>query len=182
MTERQLTAFEHILLGMICMEPSSGYDLKRIFAATPMGVYQPSSGALYPALRRLEDRGLVRPQAPADESARQRRVYGPTEAGHEAHLGWLQTPVEAANVPRDLGLHLVRFVMMEHEVPPAAVLGFLRSLEAALAAFTAELERHMAAGDPGQRHPGLAVEHGLAVHQASLRWVRDTIAQLGTAS
>ena len=57
MTGRQLTTFEHILLGLICLSPSSGYDLKRIFAATPMGIYQPSSGALYPALRRLEQRG-----------------------------------------------------------------------------------------------------------------------------
>lgn len=37
--------------------PSSGYDLKRIFATTPVGLYQPSSGTLYPALRRLEQRG-----------------------------------------------------------------------------------------------------------------------------
>ena len=81
MAGRQLTTFEHILLGLICLAPSSGYDLKRIFAATPMGVYQPSSGALYPALRRLELRGLVQAQAPASrdgQSARHRRVYEPT--------------------------------------------------------------------------------------------------------
>ena len=68
MAGRQLTSFEHILLGMICRRRSSGYDLKRIFAATPMGVYQPSSGALYPALRRLERKGLVRAQARAGGS------------------------------------------------------------------------------------------------------------------
>ena len=62
MAARQLTQFEHILLGLICQSPSSGYDLKRMFAVTPMGVYQPSSGALYPALRRLELKGLVRAQ------------------------------------------------------------------------------------------------------------------------
>ena len=50
MAGRQLTSFEQILLGLICTSPSSGYDLKRVFA-TPMGVYQPSSGTLYPALR-----------------------------------------------------------------------------------------------------------------------------------
>jgi DNA-binding PadR family transcriptional regulator len=47
MTGRQLTAFEHILLGLISTAPASGYDLKRIFAATPMGIYQPSSGTLH---------------------------------------------------------------------------------------------------------------------------------------
>ena len=82
MTGRLLTPFEHILLGLICTEPSSGYDLKRIFAVTPMGIYQPSSGTLYPALRRLEQKGLVEAQAPSGQggqSARRRRVYEPTQ-------------------------------------------------------------------------------------------------------
>src|SRR5215831_3906448 len=156
MTGRQLTVFEHILLGLVCTAPSSGYDLKRIFAATPMGVYQPSSGALYPALRRLELRALVQAQAPSGpggQSARHRRVYEPTQTGRAAHASWLRAPVEPATVPRDLGLHLMRFVMMEHLLPRQEVLGFLRSLADALAAFTGQLERYMAAADLGARHP-----------------------------
>jgi DNA-binding PadR family transcriptional regulator len=184
MAEGQLTSFEHILLGMICMEPSSGYDLKRIFAATPMGVYQPSSGALYPALRRLELKGLIRVQDPSgrtDKSARHRRVYEPAQAGRAAHASWLRTPVEPATVSRDLGLHLMRFVMMENMIPRAEVLEFLQNLTDALAAFTAELERYPAVTDPDHRHPALALDHGLAVSRASLRWAEDTIAALSAA-
>src|ERR1700683_1217217 len=59
MAADQLTSFEHVLIGLICLSPSSGYDLKRIFAATPMGIYQPSSGMLYPAPRRLEQKGRI---------------------------------------------------------------------------------------------------------------------------
>ena len=72
MAGRQLTSFEHILLGLICAAPSSGYDLKRIFATTPMGVYQPSSGALYPALHRLELGGLVLAQTSFSRAAQAR--------------------------------------------------------------------------------------------------------------
>lgn len=184
MTGRQLTSFEHILLGLICTAPSSGYDLKRIFAATPMGVYQPSSGALYPALRRLERSGLVRAQTssgPAGEPARRRRVYEPTQTGQAAHLSWLRIPVEPATVSRDLGLQLMRFVMMEHLFPRDEVLKFLQNLADALAAFTADLERHTADIDLNARHPGLALDHGLAVHRASLRWAEQTIAALSAA-
>ncbi|MDX6393360.1 MAG: hypothetical protein QOJ73_4423 [Streptosporangiaceae bacterium] len=184
MAGRQLTSFEHILLGLICTAPSSGYDLKRIFAATPMGVYQPSSGALYPALRRLERSGLVRAQTssgPAGEPARRRRVYEPTQTGQAAHLSWLRIPVEPATVSRDLGLQLMRFVMMEHLFPRDEVLKFLQNLADALAAFTADLERHTADTDPNARHPGLALDHGLAVHRASLRWAEQTIAALSAA-
>jgi DNA-binding PadR family transcriptional regulator len=184
MAGRQLTSFEHILLGLIRMAPSSGYDLKRIFAATPMGIYQPSSGALYPALRRLERQGLVRAQAPAsqgDGSARRRRVYEPTETGRAAHASWLRSPVEPATVARDLGLHLMRFVMMEHLLPREEVVAFLQSLADALAAFTAQLERYTAAAGISDRHPRLALDHGLAVHRASLRWAEHTIAALSAA-
>jgi DNA-binding PadR family transcriptional regulator len=182
MAGHQLTSFEHVLLGLICLSPSSGYDLKRMFAATPMGVYQPSSGALYPALRRLETRGLVRAQSQngTGESARHRRVYEPTQAGREANVTWLRAPIEPATVARDLGLHLMRFVMMEHVFPREEILGFLDNLREALTAFTADLERHAATAHPGG-HPGLALDHGLAVYRASVQWAEQAIASLRAA-
>src|ERR1700678_289035 len=183
MAGHQLTQFEHVLLGLVCLSPSSGYDLKRVFATTPMGVYQPSSGALYPALRRLEAKGLVRAKAPGDASAqvRRRRVYEPAQAGQTAHLTWLRTPVEPSAVSRDLGLYLIRFAMMERVITREEGVGFLRDLKAALAAATAELERHVAATRLNDRHPRLAMEHGLAVHRASLRWAEHAIAELSAA-
>jgi DNA-binding PadR family transcriptional regulator len=181
MAEPQLTPFEHILIGLVCLSPASGYDLKRMFAATPMGIYQPSSGSLYPALRRLEAKGLVKALDGTGESARHRRVYAPTQAGRAAHATWLRTPVEVSTVSRDLGLHLMRFVMMEHAFSREEVLSFLDSLKDALTAFTAGLERYAATAQFDERHPGLALDHGLAVHRASLRWTRHAIAALRAA-
>jgi DNA-binding PadR family transcriptional regulator len=182
MTGRPLTPFEHIVLGLICAAPSSGYDLKRIFASTPMGACQPSSGTLYPALRRLEHRGLVRAQAPPGpegQSARHRRAYEPAPAGRAAHLGWLRAPAEPATISRDLGLHLMRFAMMEHLLPPDEVLTFLQGLADALTAAIAQLERYTAAtaGWP-DCHPRLALGHGMAIHLASLRWAEQALAAL----
>jgi len=148
-----------------------------------MGLYQPSSGALYPALRRLELRGLVQAQAPgsqAGQPARHRRVYEPTPAGQAAHMGWLRTPVEPATVSRDLGLHLMRFVMMEHLLAPEEVLTFLHDLADALTALTTQLEQYAVAGLT-DRHPRLALDHGLAVHRASLQWTKHTIAALSVS-
>src|ERR1700678_2309021 len=167
MAGHQLTQFEHVLLGLVCLSPSSGYDLKRTFAVTPMGVYQPSSGSLYPALRRLEAKGLVRALNGTGESARHRRVYEPTEAGRAAHAAWLRTPIETSTVARDLGLHLMRFVMMEDASSREEVLSFLGDLKDALAEFTAGMERYAAASpQQGARHPALALDHGLEVYRA----------------
>lgn len=181
MPRSQLTSFEHVLLGMICTHPASGYDLKRRFATSPMGVYQPSSGALYPALTRLERRGLLcsetsRPAA----GGRPRRVYRPTPDGQEAHLGWLREPVRPETVAQDLGMHLLRFVLMADALPADEVLGFLASLRAAMAGFVATLEQASAAPDVAANIAArLAVEHGLAVYRASLAWTEQAISTLG---
>lgn len=181
MADRPLTSFEHILLGLICMAPSSGYDLKRMFAVTPMGLYQPSSGTLYPALRRLELIAMIQTQTPSGQngsSPRHRRVYEPTPAGRAAHTAWLRAPVEAGTVARDLGLHLMRFVMMEHLFAEEEVVAFLRSFAAALSEFSTGLQQYAATADPGTRYARLALGHGLAVHRASLEWAEHTITQL----
>jgi len=143
-------------------------------------VYQPSSGALYPALERLERRGLLgsetlRPAA----GGRPRRVYRLTVEGRQAHLGWVREPVRPQTVGQDLGMHLLRFVMMADVLPAGEVLGFLASLRTALAGLVATLEQAAAGPDlaasPAAR---LAVEHGLAVHRASLAWTGQAISTL----
>jgi DNA-binding PadR family transcriptional regulator len=184
MPRSRLTGFEHVLLGMIFTQPSTGYDLKRRFATTPLGVYQPSSGALYPALDRLERRGLLRSESPRPaDGGRPRRLYHLTEEGRQAHLDWLREPVVPETVGQDLGLHLLRFAMMAPALPEEAAREFLVSLRAALAGFVAALERQVDAMDTaGNPYAALAVEHGLAVHRASLAWAARAITRLAADS
>lgn len=170
---RRLTDFEQILIGLIVAGPSSGYDLKRFFSSTPAVVYQPSSGAIYPALRRLEQRRLLRSKLAVSAGQRKQRLYLATSAGHAAHRRWLCTPVNPATVGRDLGIHLMRFAMAERELAPDEVLAFLDDLADALESFIANMEAFLRDTPLPGRHPALAVEHGLAVHRASLSWARS---------
>jgi len=184
MPRSRLTGFEQVLLGMIFIRPSTGYDLKRRFATTSMGLYQPSSGALYPALERLERRGLLASEAlPQAQHGRPRRRYELTEDGRRAHLDWIREPVRPETVGQDLGLHLLRFVMMAQVLPVDAVIGFLSSLRAALAELVCSLERQLDAADAaGNPYAALAVEHGLAVHRASLAWAERAMTRLAADS
>ena len=181
---RRLTDFEQVLLGLVCAAPSTGYDLKHEFAATPLGLYQPSSGAIYPALRRLEGRGLLRAQQGlppeangAPGRARRRIVYSITDQGRAVHAAWVRQPVDPATIATDLPLQLMRFVMMERLLSRAEVLGFLAELRDALAALLDGLESYTAtaATDMPGRHAALALDHGVSVRVASLAWVKRTI-------
>lgn len=178
-TGRPLTDFEHVLLGVIDSEPRSGYGLKKMFSSSPSSVYQPSPGALYPALRRLEARGLLRAEK-ITNGRRAQRMYHVTDAGLTVHVDWLRQPVVPAAVGSDLGLHLMRFALMENHLPRADVLKFLTDLAEALEGFVDGMERYLASGAQSARpHAELAIEHGIAIHRASLEWARSARAALG---
>jgi DNA-binding PadR family transcriptional regulator len=179
--DRSLTDFEQVLLGLLVDEPSSGYALKAFLTTTPASVYQPSSGALYPALKRLEQYGLLRSGLTVAAGRRKRRVYHATAAGIAAHVAWVRQPVRPETVAQDLGLHLMRFVFLAGLLPKSEVVVFLDSLADALDALVGNLERFSAAvsagtatgvGDPA--YSVLSLDHGIAVHRASLAWARRT--------
>ena len=171
-----------MLLGFITREPLSGYGLKKRFSASPAGLYQPSPGALYPALRRLVARGLLSVEETVSRGRRELRLYHATEAGRAVHLDWLRQPVDPARVVADLGMHLMRFAMMENQLEREEVLAFLRSLAGALDAFVSGVEEYLASGaQSGRRHAELALQHGIAMHRASLEWARSALAELAAA-
>ena len=87
-----------------------------------------------------------------------------------------------ATVVTDLGLHLMRFALMGNHLPRAAVLAFLADLENALDSFVSATERYLASGaQSGRLHAELAIEHGIAMHRASLEWTRSAMAALTEA-
>jgi DNA-binding PadR family transcriptional regulator len=177
---RPLTDFEQVLLGLIASEPRSGYGLKKMFNTSPAGVYQTSPGALYPALRRLEDRGLLQAEQKVSSGRRSQRLYRVTEAGRAVHVDWLRQPVVPDTVATDLGLHMMRFALMENHLERAAVLAFLADLADALDSFVSGVEQFVASstGQSLPRHALLALEHGVVTHRASLKWAHAALAAL----
>jgi DNA-binding PadR family transcriptional regulator len=169
-----------VLLGVIADEPRSGYGLKKMFSSSPASVYQPSPGALYPALRRLEERGLLHAEEQVSSGRRALRLYQVTETGRAVLLEWLRKPVVPETVGTDLGQHLMRFSLMEKYLERGEVIAFLTELGHALDGFVRGMEQFTASrqGVLGG-HALLAVEHGIAIHRASLEWVGTAMAALG---
>ena len=99
------------------------------------------------------------------------------------HLEWLRKPVVPAAVAAELGQHLMRFSLMENYLEPAEVIAFLADLGDALDGFVKGME-HFVASRQGvlRQHAVLALEHGIAMHRASLEWVRSAMAALGETS
>ena len=81
-----------IVLQLLRAEPTNGYDLTLRIQAVSRDVLQVNAGSLYPALYRLEERGLIRAEWSETASGRRAKVYSLTAAGRqqlaEQREGW----------------------------------------------------------------------------------------------
>lgn len=74
-----------IVLQLLRDEPTNGYDLMLRIQAVSKDVLNVNAGSLYPALYRLEERGLVRADWAETAAGRNAKVYSVTVAGRK-HL------------------------------------------------------------------------------------------------
>jgi PadR family transcriptional regulator AphA len=84
----QPTAVTWAVLGLVAMEPRSGYDVKRIIDKSVRHFWAASYGQIYPELRRLEQAAWIEGDD-APRGGRSRRVYRVTPEGRQALQAWL---------------------------------------------------------------------------------------------
>jgi DNA-binding PadR family transcriptional regulator len=168
----------YAVLGLLHQEPRSGYDVRKIFANTPMGTFSDSPGAIYPALRRLEKNGLVRGQLQSASDLRRRRVYRPTPYGRRAFRAWQTKSISSEDVIHRTDELLLRFSFMDQTAGWATAVNFLRNLTAELRDYTPALRKYLKANARQMTLSGrLALESGVRSYEELLRWSRSSLAK-----
>ena len=134
----QPTAVTWAVLGLVAMEPRSGYDVKRIIDKSVRHFWAASYGQIYPELRRLEEAAWIDGDD-APRGGRSRRVYRITPEGRAALQAWLhghETRIElrdesllrlffADTLPHENALELLRGRREGYR----GMLAYLRSLD-----------------------------------------------------
>ena len=72
-----------IVIQLLRAEPTNGYDLALRIQAVSRDVLQVNAGSLYPALYRLEERGLIEAEWQETPAGRRAKVYSVTAAGRK---------------------------------------------------------------------------------------------------
>ena len=176
MTERTPTSLEHALLGLLHQGPQSGYDLRKIFEMTALGNYSGSPGAIYPALRRLEKRGLVEGEVDSRRELRPRKLFRPTEAGRAEFREWLLRDIERGDVERRVDELMLRFAFHSVLDSPSSTLRFLSRFLEEVTQYVAELKRQRELfPEATPLHPRLALAAGIEQYRACARWARQAI-------
>ena len=171
------TLLGYALLGLLHQKPASGYDLRKIFAETPMGNFSDSPGAIYPALRRLEEKKFVRSVVEKRAGIRLRKLLTVTPAGLSELSAWLQEPLEQADVATRLNEIMLRFSFADSVVGEAGTLHFLQSFEQQLKIYVPGLQKlHKLNSAKMPTSAALALENGVLGYEAQLKWVQHAIA------
>ena len=183
MTKTELTLLEYALLGLLDGEPASGYDVKRIFDSTPLAQFSSSPGAIYPALKRLEKRGLLSPRLDTTTETRPRRVYSVTDKGRAALTIWLRQPVTREELVRNGKAPMLRFALAQSRLTPGEVVAYLEGLGQVIEEYVRQLYGYRAeVAQPGVLHARLALEDGIRTYEGFARWVKWAIGEIRAAA
>jgi len=162
---------DFIALGMVLEEALTGYDIKKEIEAGIGNFYTASYGSLYPALKKLRDKGYLT-MTEHLHGNRVKKYYAATDLGKAAFLEWLSSSFDP-NSSSDSLLARIYFFgelpgdirrqkLQEYELYHQQV---LRKLEA--------MEKHFSTSADENEYFELSTLYlGLQHLQDSLRWFR----------
>jgi DNA-binding PadR family transcriptional regulator len=164
----------HALLGLIrLLQPCSGYDLRKFFVGQPMAIFSDSPGSIYPALKRLEQSGMVSCTLEETPRVRRRALYRLSSRGKRALERWLKQPVKADDVLRRLPELFLRFSFLEDCLGPRACESFLESLALSLQGHVTMLQEHLKSNEAKtSRSARLALRSGIMGHECQAAWAK----------
>lgn len=172
----RLTVLEYVLLGLAGAQPRSGYEMRRVFTETPMVHYSDSPGAIYPALRRLEKKGLLMGKTATGKTNRPTRVFHLTRKGQAAFRAWLAQPIRKGDVVWRMDELARRFAWMQPHLGNDKIRAFLEAFERDIAAHIKSLESFPVTGFTFCAR--MAFEGGILGYRTQLAWARKALTRL----
>jgi DNA-binding PadR family transcriptional regulator len=170
----------YAILGLLSIEPMSGYDIRRNLEDSLSHFWSESYGQIYPALKRLEATGLIAPVKQGAPASRRKRLFTLTAQGRAKLRSWLAAPPKP-QPPRN---ELMLKIFFGRLAPPGSIGQHVRRLRvqqeqllATLGAIARQL-RAERAGQPDLPYWLLTLSAGVERANALLDWSDDALATL----
>ena len=177
---RRTSSSAQALLGLLTIEPMSGYDLGRMVRASIGHMWSESYGQIYPNLRKLLAQRLVECKTEKHKGRPDRRVYSTTKKGREQLARWLAVPPQP-EVPRNEMLLKLFFGV---QVPPHILIRNVESMVETHRALLEKFERtEQDEIDKNLQYPDapywkMAARFGQIEMKAHLKWAEETLREL----
>lgn len=164
-------SLRYAVLGLLELEPATGYELTRRFERSIANAWHASHSQIYPQLSQLESAGLVEV---ASEGARRSRTWAVTPDGRDELRRWLVETEPDRGQRNESGvrwflLQLLepadRRLVLEHE------LAYVLQENAELSLMAAQV----AASDQPRRPFNASIDLGLRMQTVMIEWLREQL-------
>jgi len=177
---RRTSSGAQALLGLLTIEPMSGYDLGQMVRASIGHIWRESYGQIYPNLKKLATQGLVESKTEKQKGRPDRRVYSITKKGREQLARWLSIPPQAEIPRNEMLLKLFFGAQAPTQVLISNVERMVEEHRALLEKFkhveVAEIDRNSQYADaPFWK---MAARFGQIEMKAHLQWAEETLKEL----
>ena len=178
-------SLDHILLGLL-REPATGYDLKNAFSENVRHFWSAELSQIYPTLKRLEQRRMLRSRVEPSPKGPNRRVYTLTAEGRTELLHWLRG---GPAVGTERFAYLAQLYFLDAVGDIEETRAFMTALQDHLSRWLAQLravEREVtgAYGDAPERysdggfHRFAALRMGIHSIGSKVAWCDETLAAI----
>jgi len=176
-------SLKHGLLGMLSLEPMSGYDLDKEFKETLKYIWMAKSSQIYNELTNMEQKGWLSGERVIQEGKPNKRVFTITEEGKAELLNWLSTPEsDVDNALAGKNAFLLRVLLAGNTSKEQALALLYSFQEMCLSLKTAQggIRMALARDEPDYDHKltmywNLVAMHGEMMNQTRLAWVEKAI-------
>jgi DNA-binding PadR family transcriptional regulator len=169
-----------VLLGVLAIEPMSGYDLGLTIRQSVGHFWNESYGQIYPNLKKLATGEFVSRKVERQKGKPDRQIYSITEKGRERLKKWLAVPPQP-EIPRN---ELLLKLFFGEQVPAEILIGYVEQMANEHRNLLELLERaERQEIDKNRHYPGapywrIAAHFGQMEMNAHLRWAEETLAEL----
>ncbi len=179
MTDPQPTTTALVVLGLVALQPGSGYDLARLAERSVGYLWTPSRSQIYKVLPRLVSDGLATAKRVRQPDRPNKALYSITPAGRRVLRHWLsQVDEEPSGDTNIFALKLFFCDLVPPRTAQAQLDGYRRFLESRLDRFHAMSGRPA----PGEKiFPQLVLRRAIVRIQATLAWVDEAGRALDSA-
>lgn len=168
-------SLKHAILGLLNIQPMSGYDLKHMaFESTVAHFWRADQAQIYRTLDAMEGSGWLTSDLKIQSERPSKRVYSLTEAGREELVRWLREP-QSPPVYREPFLVQVFFAgLLSDEEILGHIQQHIEAHEETLARYN-EITIQAPGGTVRERDKlfwGMTLELGIALEHTYLNWLR----------
>jgi PadR family transcriptional regulator, regulatory protein AphA len=174
-------AIQYAILGLLSWKPSSGYDLKKVFEASPYLYWSGNNNQIYKALLQLQKDGLISYETIHQDGAPSKKIYSLTKKGTAELKQWIMTTAEAPEFKKPFLIQLAWSNMLNKDELITLLTNYEDEIESQLTLQKQKYDREKDWPNRSARETflwNMVSVNLMSTYQSELDWVRKVRHQL----